>query len=617
MAGRRRFSGTERDALYLAADGGCQCPGCGECGPGPCSRPLEPGWHADHVQPHSQDGVTDVINGQALCPPCNRKKGASVLREWQQQAKEQFLASGKRDFLVSATPGAGKTRFALDLARDLVTAGEVKRIAIVVPTDPLRTQWSGQGDAYGLPLVPVDEAADYDKRGYVGCVVTYQQLQYGALNMKRATRVPTLVILDEIHHAGESRSWGDALAEAFEHAKYRLALTGTPWRRDKRFPIPFVTYDPDGKVRVDKAYEYGEAVADGVCRAVEFHAYDGDANWKDPSLPEPLVSCALTEVDKDDTGIALSTVFGKGSPWILTLLRKGAEALGAMRQEVPDAAGLVVADNQDLAEYYADELERITGEKPTLAIDRVTEAKKAIDAFRAKGATQRWIVAVRMVSEGVDIPRLGVGIYATRARTPLLFRQIVGRFVRTRTDCDPNSLLFIPALREFADLARDIEEELRHQLEREAERDAAEREHQLPLEMRESLSASEARLDRAIFKGDEVRPDELAAAEAECRRFGIPPSAAAAVARMLRERQDGTPAPAPAEASQAAPRHQQERLLRQQVEKLCRRIANQAGVSNKQVAVDLMKAGFPPRAEATVEQLREMEHTLLKWLAQI
>ena len=615
MDGRRRFGQREKAALYLAADGRCQCDGCTACGMDGCGAELEPGWHADHVQPHSRDGKTDVINGQALCPPCNRKKGASVLRDWQQQAKEQFLASGKRDFLVSATPGAGKTRFALDLARDLVSAGEVQRVAIVVPTDPLRAQWASQGDDFGLPLVPVDEAADYDKRGYAGCVVTYQQLQYGALNMKRATRVPTLAILDEIHHAGESKSWGDALAEAFQNAKYRLALTGTPWRRDKRFPIPFVSYDPDGRVIVDKAYEYGEAVADGVCRAVEFHAYDGDANWKDPALPEPLVSCALTEVSKDDTGIALGTVFGENSPWILTLLKKGAEALDAMRQEVPDAGGLVVADNQSLAEHYATELRHITGEEPALAIDRVGDGKTVIDAFRAKGATRRWIVAVRMVSEGVDIPRLGVGIYATRARTPLLFRQVVGRFVRTRTDTDPNSLLFIPAVKEFADLARDIEDELRHKLEEKAGQDTADH-RQLPLEMREPLSASEARLDRAIFKGDEVRPGELATAEAECRRFGIPVSAATAVARMLRERHTDTP-PAPAAPAPATPRHQQERLLRQQVERLCRRIANRAGVEVKQVAIDLMAAGFPKRAEATVEQLREMEQTLLKWLAQI
>lgn len=615
MTQRRRFSDRERDALYLAADGCCQCPGCGACSPGPCRAPLEAGWHADHVQPYSRQGETDVINGQALCPPCNLKKGASVLRDWQQQAKEEFFARKKRDFLVSATPGAGKTTYALDLARDLMAAGEIRRVAIVVPTDALREQWAGKGDDFGLPLVPVDEAADYDKRGFAGCVVTYSQLQYGASNMRHATRVPTLAIFDEIHHAGESKSWGDSLAEAFEHATYRLALTGTPWRRDKRFPIPFVTYDADGKVVVDKAYEYGEAVADGVCRAIEFHAYDGDANWKDPALREPLVSCALTEVGKDDTGIALSTVFDAESPWIRTLLREAAAALDLMRLEVPDAGGLVVADNADLAEQYAAELEHITGEEPALAIYRDPNAKKVIEAF--KKAASRWIVAVRMVSEGVDIPRLGVGVYATRARTPLLFRQIVGRFVRTRTDCDPNSLLFIPAVSEFADLAREIEDELRHQLEKETAREAAERDKQLPFEMREGLSASESRFDRAIFKGDEVSPEELVAARAECRMFGIPETAAAAVARMLRRR--GTvPADAPqAPAPPVTPRHQRERLLRQEVESLVRKIAYRAGVPPKQVASDLIKAGFPRRNEATVEQLREMQETLTKWLAQV
>ena len=542
MTERRRFNGSERSALYLAADGRCQCQGCKACGPGPCERLLERGWHADHMHPYSLGGPTDVTNGQAFCPQCNQEKGAGVLRDWQQDAKEKFLASGKQDFLVSATPGAGKTRFALDLARDLVSAGQVERVVVVVPSDTLRKQWADLGDDYGLPLVPVDEAADYDKRGYRGCVVTYQQIQYGALNLKRATRVPTLAIIDEIHHAGESRSWGDALKTALEKATYRLALTGTPWRRDKRFPIPFVTYGSDGKVEVDKAYEYGEAVADGVCRSIEFHAYDGNANWKDPALREPLVSCDLTQVGKEDTGIALDTVFAPHSPWILTLLAKGAKALDEHRGEVPDGGGLVIADNQDLARHYATELERITGEKPALAISDDPNSKAVINSFR--DSSQRWIVAVRMVSEGVDIPRLAVGIYATKARTPLLFRQIVGRFVRTRTDADPNSLLFIPAVAEFVALAREIEEELRHKLEEETDREGGEGGQQ-PFEFREALTASEATLDRAIFKGDDLRPDELAAAEAECRRFGIPPSAATGVARMLRERGAQAEQPAP------------------------------------------------------------------------
>ena len=96
-----------------------------------------------------------------------------MLREWQQQAKENFLSCGKPDFLLSATPGAGKTRFALDLARDLVAAGQVERVVVVVPSDTLRQQWADQGDAFGIPLMPVSDPSDYERgrlprmRGYL------------------------------------------------------------------------------------------------------------------------------------------------------------------------------------------------------------------------------------------------------------------------------------------------------------------------------------------------------------------------------------------------------------------------------------------------------------------
>jgi superfamily II DNA or RNA helicase len=607
---RRRFSAREHADLYLAADGLCE-----ECG-----AKLEPGWHADHRQPWSRGGVTDVINGRALCPPCNRKKGNSVsgLREWQQRAKDAFLAADKQNFLVSATPGAGKTRFALDLARDLVDAGRVQRVAIVVPSDTLRTQWADKGDEYGLPLIPVSDATDYEKSGYRGFVLSYQQLRNGANLLRRATRLPTLAIIDEIHHAGEGDhyTWGDDLKQALEYARYRIALTGTPWRRDKYSPIPFVEYGEDGRVKVDVAYEYGEAVADGVCRPIEFHAYDGEANWRDPNLPTPLVSVNLTEVGKPDVGIALSTVFEPASPWIRTLLTKGAEALDALREEVPDAGGLVVADDQYSAAQYAKVLKAITGEMPALATVDVPDAKEVIKRF--KEGSQRWLVAVRMVSEGVDIPRLAVGVYATRSRTPLLFRQIVGRFVRIRTDTDPNALLFIPAIEEFVSLAREIEEELRHQLEREAERTTGQAGEQESLFRREPLSASEAALYRAVFKGDEIEPAELTEAEQACRRFGIPVWSAAGVARMLREREHdvGSESGVTVIAPEATPRHRQERLMRAQVEKLVRRVAWRSAVKPQKVATDLLKAGFPPRNQATVEQLREMENVLGKWLTE-
>lgn len=609
---RRRFNDGERNTLYLAADGHCSN----------CGAELQSGWHGDHMQPHSRDGRTDVINGQALCPSCNLKKGSSVssLREWQQRAKDAFLAADKPDFLVSATPGAGKTRFSLDLARDLIAAGRVQRVVVVVPSDQLRNQWADQGDEYGIPLRAVAEATDYEKAGYKGCVITYHQLRYQSGLLRRATRVPTLAIIDEIHHAGEGENynWGADLKQALENARYRLALTGTPWRRDKYSPIPFVEYGRDGKVIVDAAYEYGEAVAEGVCRSIEFHAYDGEANWSDPALPAPLVSVNLTDVGKPDVGIALSTVFSPSSPWVRTLLVKGAEALDALREEVPDAGGLVVADDQYSAGEYAKELKAITGEMPALATSDIPDAKKIIDKFRESG--QRWIVAVRMVSEGVDIPRLAVGVYATRARTPLLFRQVVGRFVRMRTDADPNALLFIPAVEEFVSLAREIEEELRHQLERETDRDREgdrDGDGGPTLFDRAPISASEATLDRAILKGDDVTPAELAAAAQECLRFRINPREVAGVALMLRSRRGSAPADAPAAIIRPGEpsRNRRENMLRPEVEKLVRRLAYQRNVPFRTMNADLLRQGFPQRSKASVEQLEHMKRKLLGWLA--
>lgn len=284
MTERRRFNGRERTALFLASDGRCST----------CGTELEPGWHADHVWPWSRGGETDVTNGQALCPTCNLEKGDMVveLRAWQRSAINAYYAHGEgRDFLACATPGAGKTTFALELARQLLDGGSVRRIAVVVPTDSLRQQWADAAARFGLNLKPVgkkgtapgDESLDYEKPGYVGYVATYQQLARGAGAdlARRAARVPTMAILDEIHHAGDSRAWGDGLTYAMEHAVTRLALTGTPWRQDKSSPIPFVRYDDNGTVLVDAGYEYGEAVADGVCRPIEFHAYDGEARWRD------------------------------------------------------------------------------------------------------------------------------------------------------------------------------------------------------------------------------------------------------------------------------------------------------------------------------------------------
>ena len=607
MSAGRFFSPRERTALYLAADGRCTR----------CGVDLEPGWHADHIDPHVAGGPTDVINGQALCPTCNLKKGGTVsgLRTWQRKAIEDFYASNKPDFLVTATPGAGKTWFALSLARRLVNEGTVRRLVVVVPTDALRQQWADEAGAFSLNLMPVASPDDYDKAGYDGCVVTYAQVMKGVGGdlLRRSTRVPTLAILDEIHHAGDNRSWGDGLRYAVDQAVYRLALTGTPWRRDNDSPIPFVTYDTYGKVVVDHSYEYGAAVADGVCRRIEFHAYDGEAKWIDCGV----VSSAELGEDLSDDAIAavLETVYHPEKAWMPGLLAKANDALADVREEIPDAAGLVVAERQWHAIEYAKILERVTGQAPTVVISDDPESKGAIDRFRKSG--ERWLVAVRMVSEGVDIPRLAVGVYASKTRTPLFFRQVVGRFVRTRPNEEFNARLFIPAVPALMDHAREIEQELRHQLEVEEARERSERplggaDGQGQFDFREPLSATDATFDRAILAGEETSSDDYATAQAKCRELGIPAQYALNLLPLLHG--GGQPPAAAPVVDVEAPRHRREKLLRQNVEALARKVAFRTGVPPKQVNYDLRKAGFPARGKASIEDLEKMEERLGLWL---
>ncbi|MFG3709228.1 DEAD/DEAH box helicase family protein [Micromonospora sp. NPDC047670] len=611
---RRRFNSSERAALYLAADGHCT----------DCGSELEPGWHADHRTPHSRGGATDVINGQALCPTCNLQKGAapvSNLRLWQESATNKFFAANKKDFLVCATPGAGKTRFALMLAKRLLSEGTIRRVAVVVPTDALRQQWADAAGLAGISLMPVNDTADYAKPGYQGCVVTYAQIARGVGSdmLRHATRVPTLAIMDEVHHAGDNRSWGDGLKNAVEHAVHRLALTGTPWRADSNSPIPFVAYNENGTVQVDYAYEYGEAVADGVCRRIEFHAYDGEARWIDCGKVETAALGA--DLLEEDVSAALDVVYHPEKEWMPVLLRKAAEALDEVRQDIPDAAGLIVADRKWHAHAYAKLLEDITGRRPVVVVSDDPEAKAAIDRFR--GTSEPWIIAVRMVSEGVDIPRLAVGVYAAKIRTPLFFRQVVGRFVRVRPDEEFNARLFIPAVNVLMNHAREIEQELRHQLEADrakeekARADAGEGASQGVLDFREPLSASEAIFDRAILGGREAEAVKVEAAQAECRKLGIPTQFAMNLVPLLDRMQEAASAGVAAAAGNPRieePRHRRERVLRGEIDSLVGKISYRTGKDKREINTELLRRGYPARKHASVEQLEEIRDELARWL---
>jgi len=160
----------------------------------------------------------------------------------------------------------------------------------------------------------------------------------------------------------------------------------------------------------------------------------------------------------------LRTALDPEGDWITHVLRDADEELKRIRAgDHPEAGGLVVAIDKEHAEKLADRLARITGDRPDIVHSDAADASARIARFSA--GMSPWLVSVLMVSEGVDVPRLRVGVYATTARTELFFRQVIGRFIRrTPAPKAQMSHVFLPSDPRLKKLAVEIEEERNHAL---------------------------------------------------------------------------------------------------------------------------------------------------------
>ncbi|RJU03072.1 DEAD/DEAH box helicase [Arthrobacter frigidicola] len=579
--------------------------------------------------------------GPAL-PPAYPERAAwgtaPKLRQWQSEALEKYFANSPQDFLAVATPGAGKTTFALRVATELVERGIVNRVTVVAPTDHLKRQWADAAARVGLAIDPNFKNADgRHGNGFIGVAVTYAQVaSKPMLHRAKTEAAKTLVILDEIHHGGDALSWGDGIREAFEPATRRLALTGTPFRSDTA-AIPFVEYVEDGdgvrRSRSDYTYGYGQALRDHVVRPVIFMAYSGQMRWRTSTGDEMAASLGEAAVTKDITAQAWRTALNPAGEWIPAVLAAADKRLTEVRRTVPDAGGLVIATDHDDARAYAGRLKKITGESPTVILSDDVKASSKIEEFSAD--TTRWMVAVRMVSEGVDVPRLAVGVYATSTATPLFFAQAVGRYVRARRRGETASI-FLPSVPNLMALANQLEAERDHALDRpstgeedgfaleEGLMEAANREEKasdsLTKQKFEALE-SQASFDRVLFDGGEFGTGGEMGSEEEFDFLGIPGLLDAdQVGQLLRQRQQEqqsrrrgrTPEPAPADP--AVPDHRQLTELRGQLAKNVSAWSARTGTPHGVVHTELRKAcGGPAVAQANEEQLQRRLKKLQDW----
>jgi superfamily II DNA or RNA helicase len=395
-----------------------------------------------------------------------RERPLTSLRSWQRAALAEYEAENpRRDFLVTATPGAGKTTFALTLAARLLARRAIDRVVVVAPTDHLRTQWADAADQLGLPLdAALSNASGPVRPDLTGYVTTYAQVAAKpALHHARTVHKRTLVILDEVHHAGDGLSWGDAVATAFEGAARRVCLTGTPFRTRPDERIPFVRYEAesDGGWRsaADFTYGYREALRDQVVRPVVFAAYTGTSRWRNSA--GEVIAASLSETStKSVEATAWRTALNPKGKWVPHVIAAMDERITHLREAgMPDAAGLVLASDQDDARAYAEIVKQVTGHDAVLILSDDPKASDKIADFTQ--GNQRMAVCVRMVSEGVDVPRAACLAWMTSYRTPLFFAQGVGRVVRARGRHE-SATVFLPAVRPLLALAAELEDERNH-----------------------------------------------------------------------------------------------------------------------------------------------------------
>jgi len=560
------------------------------------------------------------------------------LRGWQRDAFREYFRASRRDFLLVATPGAGKTAFALTIAAELLARREIAAVTVVTPTEHLKHQWAQAAHGFGIKM----DSAYKNAQGrvsvdYTAVAVTYAQVAaHPALHRQRTENRRTLVIFDEIHHAGDALSWGEAVREAFDPARRRMGLTGTPFRSDAS-PIPFVTYtqELDGCRRssADYVYGYGPALGDGIVRPVLFLAYSGEMRWRTRAGDE-ITSTLGAPMTSDQLAQAWRTALDPEGEWVARVLDAADRRLTEVRRGMPDAAGLVIATDHEDARAYAALLRRVTGTRPVIVLSDDKAASKKIAAFAA--SEDRWMVAVRMVSEGVDIPRLAVGVFATSVSTALFFAQAVGRFVRARRRGETASV-FLPSVPVLLGYAAELEAERDHVLampgdedpemelaEAQRRRDTADDLGEAPFT---ALGAS-AHFDRVLYDGGEF------GATAEEEDFlGLPgllePEQ---VALLLRKRQADqlkrkakdsvrpvSPQPGPGaviapEPTAAAPARETLAALRKELNSLIAAWHHRTGQPHGAIHAQLRReCGGPSLPEATADQIRARIERMRCW----
>lgn len=432
---------------------------------------------------------------------------------WQEEFLHKYRTLDQENFTLVACPGAGKTRAALRLAKELIETKMIERFWIVCPTRRVQKQWAKAAARLKLEVDHTWEndlcaiPADVD-----GVAVTYATVNnQPELHRKLVSDRRTLVIFDEGHHLEDNAAWGVSCKRAFEVASRRLMLSGTPFRTEGR--IPFVEYETVGGgqyVKADSDFPYWRAVRENVCRAIFFPRKGGKVEYTfdDKEYSHDFDDSLVTREAKRRLRAAIHADTLDISDIAEQIIRDADKKLRELRDEGDTrAAGLVIASTIPHANAIAQHMRRILRlpHVPPVVHSDDDDALHILDRF--ENGTEPWIVSVKMVSEGVDIPRLRVLAYLTNYATRLYFLQALGRIARG----DSAGHCFMPddwTLRAFAEQVYREREQALKEIEEGIPGDSEPSEEDPPTKDRFRFKSAEGNDAGVIFDSHRIDRDE-------------------------------------------------------------------------------------------------------------
>lgn len=490
---KRQFNLTERQQIFVNADGKCQKCGC---------ELVDNNWHAHHITYHSDGGQTKVDNGEALCNECHQFKHRELRDSqpvsnfhkdysWQERAVEYYFNELDRyckqensqeleqAYVVEVSPSGGKTIFSMKLAKELINRDLIDKVIYLVPRDSIKLGFAddckragkivkNKQTAISGEYMAIETSNNLAKMGNLrnhhGVVITYHGLNDSTLGQLDllSTKYRLLFVFDEAHHGAGgiqdevTNTWGKNMLHIQNLAYSVVAMTGTPVRADNKC-IPFLKYqeikeyDLKGEerdaLRVEPCFKftYVDAVRAGVARRLMCINIDPIVEY---SKEGEIKSEFLSAIPPFDTKYVAYTALDASNGVIDDMLKKANNEIDRMRRNGdPDAACLVIGQRNSTKSSNA--LQHISGRIKNLfnenavSVESVDgdEARKKIKKF--KKGLDRFIVAKDMISEGTNLPRVRVVCILRKIGNKTFYEQLVHRTTRNDSDTRPEDAIII------------------------------------------------------------------------------------------------------------------------------------------------------------------------------